>query len=359
MDFCGNTLSALGGALLVIGTSGTAAAQGDPAANLGPASGGVALGVAASNNAIEFVAGSGSCGSNSLQPVGWEFDVVNPVVVSAMTWFDDGLDGLSVGHEVGLWDPAGNLIASTHVTIPSGTTATLDGHWRVVSIPPTQLLPGAGYIAGGMNGQNGECLTSNVTQTVHPDLVFVDATYSTGTTLNRPATHSSATSGFYGVGFQIGGVPPGAFCFGDGSGSPCPCGNEVTEPEGCHHSGGVGARLSPGGTTSVASDDLTFHGTQLLPNQPGLLFAGQNAVNGGAGAIFGDGLRCAGGTVRRLGVRTADAAGASSWGPGLGAPGGWAAGDTRRFQVWYRDPVNSPCGSAFNLSHGVEVTFTP
>jgi hypothetical protein len=34
-------------------------------------------------------------------------------------------------------------------------------------------------------------------------------------------------------------------------------------------------------------------------------------------------------------------------------------GDTRRFQVWYRDPVGGPCGSAFNLTQGVEVSFTP
>jgi hypothetical protein len=39
--------------------------------------------------------------------------------------------------------------------------------------------------------------------------------------------------------------------------------------------------------------------------------------------------------------------------------GGWASGDLRRFQTWYRDPTGSPCGAGFNLSHGVEVTFTP
>jgi hypothetical protein len=59
----------------------------------------------------------------------------------------------------------------------------------------------------------------------------------------------------------------------------------------------------------------------------------------------------------RLGVRVPDAQGSASWGPGLTAAGGWASGDTRYFQCWYRDPSGSPCGALFNLTHGVETTF--
>ena len=61
----------------------------------------------------------------------------------------------------------------------------------------------------------------------------------------------------------------------------------------------------------------------------------------------------------RLGVRTPDASGAAAWGPGLGTQGGWQAGDTRRFQLWYRDPLGGPCGNGFNTSSGLEVVFTP
>ena len=39
--------------------------------------------------------------------------------------------------------------------------------------------------------------------------------------------------------------------------------------------------------------------------------------------------------------------------------GGWSSGDTRYFQVWYRDPIGGPCGSGFNLTSGVEATFAP
>jgi hypothetical protein len=148
-----------------------------------------------------------------------------------------------------------------------------------------------------------------------------------------------------------------AYCFGDGSGTACPCGNNGGANEGCANSTGAGATLSALGSSSVAANDLALSSTHLLANQPALLFAGNNAVNGGLGSVFGDGLRCAGQGVVRLGVAIPDAGGNASWGPGLNAAGGWTSGDTRYFQTWYRNPVSSPCGSSFNLSHGLQVDF--
>jgi len=147
------------------------------------------------------------------------------------------------------------------------------------------------------------------------------------------------------------------FCLGDGSGGQCPCGNPGGQGEGCANAGGSGAVLFGFGTASVGLDDLAFAGQQLIPSQAALLFAGINAVNGGNGIPLGDGIRCAGGSVVRLGIQAPDGSGDASWGPGLGAMGGWGAGDTRRFQVWYRDP-GGPCGTGFNLTNGVEVAFS-
>jgi Tol biopolymer transport system component len=152
--------------------------------------------------------------------------------------------------------------------------------------------------------------------------------------------------------------PGGLYCFGDGSGTLCPCGNTGGPEEGCANSTGSGARLWGSGSASVSADSLRFLAAQLVPSQPALLFAGLNAVNNGDGLQFGDGLRCAGGSVVRLGTQTADATGQAEWGPGLGAMGGWLPGDVRRFQVWYRDPSPpGPCGSGFNLTNGVEILF--
>ncbi|MDP6990340.1 MAG: FG-GAP repeat protein [Planctomycetota bacterium] len=153
------------------------------------------------------------------------------------------------------------------------------------------------------------------------------------------------------------------FCFGDEQppGTDCPCDNPsgVGTGQGCRNSRSIGGHATAAGSASVAADDLELCASRLLPNQPALLFAGHNAVNGGSGISFGDGLRCAGGNVVRLGVRVPDPAGGARWGPGLAAMGGWSGGDLRRFQVWYRDPAGSPCGSGFNLSAGIEVAFTP
>ncbi|MDP6539356.1 MAG: hypothetical protein QF903_02740 [Planctomycetota bacterium] len=152
------------------------------------------------------------------------------------------------------------------------------------------------------------------------------------------------------------------FCFGDGSGSSCPCGNESSPGvgTGCDHSGGQGAQLAAFVSASVADDDLVLRGAPLLPDQAALLFAADEEVNGGTGVWFGDGLRCAGTNVVRLGVEFPDLQyGFAHWGPGLGATGGWVPGSTRRFQVWFRDSVGGPCGSTFNLSNALVITFGP
>jgi len=153
--------------------------------------------------------------------------------------------------------------------------------------------------------------------------------------------------------------PGSTYCYCDGTGGVPPCGNYGQGGAGCRNSTALGALLLSGGSGSVAADDLTFQATHLLPGQPALLFAGNNALNGGNGVTFGDGLRCAGQGVLRVGARIPDAGGGASWGPGLCAQGGWSAGDVRRFQVWYRDPAGGPCVSGFNLTNGNELAFAP
>ena len=79
----------------------------------------------------------------------------------------------------------------------------------------------------------------------------------------------------------------------------------------------------------------------------------------GAGIQFADGLRCAGGGVIRLQVRFADASGWSATTAAVALKGGVSAGDTKRYQLWYRDPQSTICGTGFNLSNGYEVVWQP
>jgi hypothetical protein len=75
---------------------------------------------------------------------------------------------------------------------------------------------------------------------------------------------------------------------------------------------------------------------------------------------FGNGFRCVTGQLFRLQPQQSDGAGAPSLALDLNDlpnGGGIAAGDTRRFQYWYRDPMGG--GAAFNLSDALRVEFCP
>jgi len=149
-----------------------------------------------------------------------------------------------------------------------------------------------------------------------------------------------------------------AFCAGD---SPlCPCGNSGTAESGCANSLGIGigAQLLGFETDGIANDDLLLAFLQLPPNVPVLLYSGTSAVAGGVGTPFGDGLRCVGGSVTRLGVQFTNGAGTTTFGPGYAAQLGVSVGETRYFQGWYRN-IAGPCGQRFNLSNGLQITFTP
>jgi hypothetical protein len=148
------------------------------------------------------------------------------------------------------------------------------------------------------------------------------------------------------------------FCSGDNTGTTCPCGNSAGPGEGCMNGTGQGGKLASVGTSSIGDNSFTLRGSQLIPSQPGLYFQGNNAVNSGNGNPFGDGLRCAGGGVIRLQVRFADTAGASQTSLSISGAGGVAPGDVKRYQLWYRDPNTSFCGFGFNLSNGIEVSWS-
>lgn len=169
----------------------------------------VALGVASltATPIISFDAGTGSNGGQNNQSVGWQFNVTQSLTVTGLGWFDDGGDGLAVSHTVGIWDSAGTLLAS--ILVPAGTTAPLDGQYRMVAITPIVLGIGDGYIVGGENfANNTERLAFNVTMTVDPRITFFDATFSgVGSGFVRPTEFSVAETGFFGPMFAVDNVP--------------------------------------------------------------------------------------------------------------------------------------------------------
>ncbi len=159
-----------------------------------------------------------------------------------------------------------------------------------------------------------------------------------------------------------GGATSIAFCFGDGTGTACPCGNNGAAGNGCASSVNAnGANLAAAGTASIGADTLVLTGTGM-PNSSALYFQGTNQAAGGAGTVFGDGKRCAGGSVIRLGTKT-NAGGASQY-PVLGdlsisVRGANTAGNVRTYQCWYRNAASFCTVDTFNLTNGRQVTWTP
>jgi len=158
-------------------------------------------------------------------------------------------------------------------------------------------------------------------------------------------------------------IPFTAYCFGDGSlATPCPCGNTGAAGHGCAHSlNPLGAVLGASGETIPDSVVLTSSGER--PTSLSIFIQGD--VDFPAGIVFGDGVRCAGGTIKRLVVRNAVAGTVSYPGPGdpsisarsaaLGDP--IAPGTTRYYQTYYRDPSTFCTGAGFNISGAIRIDW--
>src|SRR6185369_11100235 len=94
---------------------------------------------------------------------------------------------------------------------------------------------------------------------------------------------------------------------GLGGVAACPCANAPSASgRGCNNSNGTGgAVLSAVGTASLLVDTLTFSTSAEMPTAPSILMQGTQLVS--SGAVFGQGIRCVGGTLSRMYVKTASA----------------------------------------------------
>lgn len=160
-----------------------------------------------------------------------------------------------------------------------------------------------------------------------------------------------------------------AFCPGDGSlATPCPCGNTGPAGRGCRNSASssYAALLAAAGT---ASPDTVLLTTSSVRAGVLCIFLQGNAPIG-SGVVFGDGVRCVGGALKRIGSKNASGAGIAFY-PGGGDPSVSArsatlgdpiqAGTERWYQTWYRDNsptfCPSPPGGVSNVSSGVIVSW--
>ncbi len=176
-----------------------------------------------------------------------------------------------------------------------------------------------------------------------------------------------------------------ALCDGDGGNqmgcTPCPCGNDAPlgTSGGCLNPENRSAELQASGAPSVAADTMRFELTGASSLTFAVLASGAEiAPTNPMSPCFGnnlDGLRCAVQQVRRHGARSTDAngdvgtgvpgPGQNGWGfpdgppGGLIAQGGFAAGQTRYFQGFYRTDPTLGCQTGQNTSQAIRVDFTP
>jgi trimeric autotransporter adhesin len=154
-----------------------------------------------------------------------------------------------------------------------------------------------------------------------------------------------------------------ALCFGDGSGTPCPRGNHsaLGANSGCLNSLGVGGKLVAQGDARITNDTFVLSGTSM-PNESVLYFASRDSITGGAGTVFGDGLRSAATNPVRLGTTTNVGGGSTL--PNATQPTPLsqldriAPGTQRVYQAWYRNAASFCTNAAFNATNAWRVNWS-
>ena len=162
---------------------------------------------------------------------------------------------------------------------------------------------------------------------------------------------------------QQGGIP---FCFGDGTVDPCPCFNDGGPGRGCANSGAgsTGALLQSSGTT--VPDTVVLSASGERPTALSIFLQGDVRLT--RPVAFGDGLRCAAGSLKRLSVK--NAVGGVATYPESGDPSVSArsaalgdpipSGALRVYQTYYRDANTGFCpnpGSTFNATQAIQLAW--
>lgn len=158
-----------------------------------------------------------------------------------------------------------------------------------------------------------------------------------------------------------------SFCFGDGSSAACPCDNPGAPGHGCQNSAfSGGAVLWATGASRLGADEVRLDASGLLPTTLAIVLQADASTRP---ANFGDGLRCIGGSLKRMYAQYAISGMISVPQPGetgiaarsnaLGDP--IPNGGVRHYQVLYRDPAPrfcaAPTGGSFNVSNAVSLTW--
>jgi hypothetical protein len=152
----------------------------------------------------------------------------------------------------------------------------------------------------------------------------------------------------------------------------CACSNPPSGPtRGCNNSSATGgAVLAASGVTQLSADSLVFTTSAEKPTALSIVLQGTVFLS--SGVVYGQGIRCVGGSLKRLYAKTA--VGGSITAPNFGAGDqsisarSAAKGDViqpgqpRWYMVYYRDNTvlgGCPSSSTFNTTQTGMVLWTP
>jgi hypothetical protein len=152
----------------------------------------------------------------------------------------------------------------------------------------------------------------------------------------------------------------------------CPCSNPPGAlGRGCDNSSGTGgAILSATGIAYISQDTLVFTTAGEKPTATSIVLQGTTQLS--SGVPYGQGVRCVGGTLKRLFVKAASGGSITAPDFGAGDPSVSArsaargdvigAGQSRFYLVFYRDPIvlgGCPVTRTFNATQSGRVDWLP
>ncbi|MBI5363369.1 MAG: hypothetical protein HZA53_09325 [Planctomycetes bacterium] len=213
--------------------------------------------------------------------------------------------------------------------------------------------PADGNSSRPVNDYGGAVLCGGTLPGLDLSLTITDSSGPISVAATKPAVA-------YGVRFlqiQVGPTPPGVaagpFCFGDGLDpnftTQCPCGNFGTPGHGCGNS------FNPAGAVLVSmAGGLEASG---MSGVTCLIFQGDALDD----AVFGDGVRCTGGNLRRISTTAFTGGGAAQVSQATILTRGQVtvgSGATRYYQTFYRNASPSWCPPAtFNGTNGYVIVW--
>jgi Tol biopolymer transport system component len=151
----------------------------------------------------------------------------------------------------------------------------------------------------------------------------------------------------------------------------CPCSNPPSGPgRGCDNSAATGgATIGATGSAYLSTDSLVFTTSGEKPMATSVLLQGTSSPL--SGFVYGQGVRCVGGVLKRLYTKAAVAGSITAPDFGAGDPtvstrsaakgNVIGAGESRWYLVYYRDPIvlgGCPAASTFNTTQTVRIDWS-